>query len=77
MLDKEQRENNKFFKQCKKVLESIISHNKYESFSCKLSHLEERILTMIGQAESYNDLPNCDCMGMLKRIKNRMLGVRN
>lgn len=51
---------------------SIILHKKYESFSNNLSAIENSLLRMVGQAESYKDLPNCDVFGMLSKIKERM-----
>lgn len=51
---------------------SIIRHKKYESFSNNLSGIENSLLRMVGQAESYKDLPNCDVIGMLSKIKERM-----
>lgn len=65
-------DNVKYFKQCNKLLMSIIRHKKYESFSNNLSGIENSLLRMVGQAESYKDLPNCDVIGMLSKIKERM-----
>lgn len=67
------REHSKYFNQCNKLLMSIIRHKKYESFSNNLSEIEISILRMVGQAESYKDLPNCDVFEMLTKIKKRML----
>lgn len=69
----EQKEKAKYFNQCNKLLLSIIRHEKYESFSNHLLQIESSLLRIVGQAESYNDLPNCDVFGMLKKIKKRML----
>lgn len=65
-------DDDKYFKQCNKLLMSIIRHKKYESFSNNLSGIESSLLRMVGQAESYKDLPNCDVIGMLSKIKERM-----
>lgn len=65
-------DNVKYFKQSNKLLMSIIRHKKYESFSNNLSEIESSLLRMVGQAESYKDLPNCDVIGMLSKIKERM-----
>lgn len=69
MTDKEKSE---YFNKCNKLLMSIIRHKKYESFSNNLSGIESSLLRMIGQAEAYKDLPNCDVFGMLTKIKKRM-----
>lgn len=70
MTDKEKF---KYFNKCNKLLMFIIRHKKYESFSNNLSAIESSILRMVGQAEAYKDLPNCDVFGMLTKIKKRML----
>ena len=67
------KENSRYFNQCNKLLMSIIRHKKYESFSNSLLEMEHSILRMVGNAESYKDLPNCDVFGMLTKIKKRML----
>lgn len=67
------KEHSKYFNQCNKLLMSIIRHKKYESFSNNLSEIENSMLRLVGQAESYKDLPNCDVYGMLTKIKKRML----
>ena len=71
MID-DAKEKSKYFKQCKKLLMSIIKHKKYESFSNNLSGIENSLLRMVGQAEAYKDLPNCDVFGMLMKIKKRL-----
>lgn len=70
MTDKEKF---KYFNKCNKLLMSIIRHKKYESFSNNLSTIENSLLRMVGQAEAYEDLPNCDVFGMLTKIKKRMV----
>lgn len=72
-MTKQEKENIKFYKQCQRLLTSIITHKKYESFANTLSNLEFSILTRVGNAESYLDLPNFDIIGMLQKIKQRML----
>lgn len=73
-LTKEEiKERNKYFKTCKKLQSKIVLHDKYEYFSNYLRDYEYSILYRVGQAESYNDLPNTDVIGFLKRIKERML----
>lgn len=62
-----------YFDECKKTLMYIVRHRKYESFSNNLSEIENSILRVVAQAESYKDLPNCDVYGLLKKIKKRML----
>lgn len=52
---------------------SIIKHEKYENFSNDLGSLEYSLLRLVGQAEAYKDLPNLNVIGMLKKIKKRML----
>ena len=73
-LTKEEiKERNKYFNECKKLQSKIVLHDKYEYFSNHLRDYEYSILYRVGQAESYNDLPNTDMIGFLKRIKERML----
>lgn len=73
-LTKEEiKERNKYFNECKKLQSKIVLHDKYEYFSNYLRDYEYSILYQVGQAESYNDLPNFDIIGFLKRIKERML----
>ena len=67
------KESSKYFKQCKKLLMSIIKHEKYEDFSNDLGSLEYSLLRLVGQAEAYKDLPNLNVIAMLKKIKKRML----
>ena len=67
------KEDSKYFNQCNKFFMSIIRHKKYESFSNNLSEIENSMLRLVGQAESYKDLPNCDVYGMLTKIKKRVL----
>ena len=64
-----EKENSKYFKQCNKLLMSIIRHKKYESFSNNLSPLEYSLLRLVGQSDSYKDLPNCNVIGMLKKLR--------
>ena len=73
MTDMATIEKEKFFKQVQKILFSIIKHKNYESFSNHLTLIEYSLLKMVGQADSYKDLPNCDVIGMLKKIKKRLL----
>lgn len=67
------KEHSKYFRQCNKLLMTIIRHKKYESFSNDLRQIEYNLLRIVGQAESYKDLPNCDVIGMLSKIKKRMM----
>lgn len=73
-LTKEEiKERNKYFKECKKLQSKIVLHDKYEYFSNHLSDYEYSILYRVGQAESYNDLPNLPIIKLLKQIQSRML----
>lgn len=73
-LSKEElKERDKYFKLCKKMQAQIVLHNKYEYFSNHLRDYEYSILYQVGQAESYNDLPNLPIVKFLKQIKDRML----
>lgn len=73
-LSKEElQDRKKYFNACKKLQAKIVLHDKYEYFSNYLRDWEYAILKQVGQSESYNDLPNLDIIGMLKRIKERML----
>lgn len=67
------KEDSKYFNKCKNLSMSIIRHKKYESFSNNLFEIEYNVLRRVGQAEAYEDLPNCDVFGMLTKIKKRML----
>lgn len=67
------RDKARYFNQCRRTLMFIIKHKKYESFSNNLSQIEYSILRIVGNAETYNDLPNCDVIEMLKKIKQRLL----
>lgn len=73
MTDKQIKEDIKYFKQCKKLQLSIVTHDKYEYFSNHLSDLETSILQLIGNCNSYKDLPSFNILQMLERIKKRML----
>lgn len=73
MPDKQIKEDIKYFKQCKKLQLSIVTHDKYEYFSNHLSDLETSILRLIGNCNSYKDLPNFNILQMLLQIKKRML----
>ena len=66
------KENYEYYNKCNKLLMAIIHHKKYESFSNNLSEIESSLLRMVGQAESYKDLPNCDVFERLTKIKKRM-----
>lgn len=73
-LSKEElKERSKYFNTCKKLQAQIVLHYKYDSFCEEISDIEYSILRLVGQAESYNDLPNCDVIKILKNIKSRML----
>lgn len=73
-LTKEEfKERNKYFNECKKLQSKIVLHDKYEYFSNHLKDYEYSILYRIGQAESYNDLPNLPIIKLLKQIQSRML----
>mgnify|MGYP001773779782 CR=1 FL=1 len=67
------KEEIKYFKQCKKLQLSIVTHLKYEYFSNHLTDLEESILRIVGNCNSYKDLPNFNVLQMLEQIKKRML----
>ena len=73
MTDKQIKEDIKYLKKCKKLQLSIVTHDKYEYFSNYLSDLETSILQLIGNCNSYKDLPNFNILQMLERIKKRML----
>lgn len=73
-LTKEEiKERNKYFNECKKLQSKIVLHDKYEYFSNNLRDYEYSILYRVGQAESYNDLPNLPIIKLLKQIQSRML----
>lgn len=73
-LTKEEiKERNKYFNECKRLQSKIVLHDKYEYFSNHLKDYEYSILYRIGQAESYNDLPNLPIIKLLKQIQSRML----
>lgn len=73
-LTKEEiKERNKYFNECKKLQSKIVLHDKYEYFSNYLRDYEYSILYRVGQAESYNDLPNLPIIKLLKQIQSRML----
>lgn len=73
-LTKEEiKERNKYFNECKKLQSKIMLHDKYEYFSNHLRDYEYSILYRVGQAESYNDLPNLPIIKLLKQIQSRML----
>ena len=73
-LTKEEiKEHNKYFNECKRLQSKIVLHDKYEYFSNHLKDYEYSILYRIGQAESYNDLPNLPIIKLLKQIQSRML----
>ena len=73
-LTKEEiKERNKYFNECKKLQSKIVLHDKYEYCSNHLRDYEYSILYRVGQAESYNDLPNLPIIKLLKQIQSRML----
>lgn len=73
-LTKEEiKERNKYFNECKRLQSKIVLHDKYEYFSNHLRDYEYSILYRVGQAESYNDLPNLPIIKLLKQIQSRML----
>lgn len=73
-LSKEElKERNKYFNACKKLQAQIVLHDKYEYFSNHLKNWEFSILKIVGNCNSYQDLPNLDVLQMLKNIKSRML----
>lgn len=73
-LTKEEiKERNKYFNECKRLQSKIVLHDKYEYFSNHLKDYEYSILYRVGQAESYNDLPNLPIIKLLKQIQSRML----
>lgn len=67
------KEDIKYLKQCKKLQSSIVTHNKYEYFSNHLRDWELSILQIVGNCNSYQDLPNFNVLQMLEQIKKRML----
>lgn len=67
------KEDIKYFNQCKKLQLSIVTHDKYEYFSNHLRDFELSILRIVGNCDSYNDLPNFNILRMLEQIKRRML----
>lgn len=67
------KEDIKYFNQCKKLQLSIVTHDKYEYFSNHLRDFELSILRIVGNCDSYNDLPNIDILRMLEQFKRRML----
>ena len=67
------KEDVKYFKQCKKLQLSIVTHDKYEYFSNHLRDYEFSILRIVGNCNSYKDLPNFNVLQMLEQIKKRML----
>ena len=67
------KEDVKYFKQCKKLQSSIVTHDKYEYFSNHLRDHEFSILRIVGNCNSYKDLPNFNVLQMLEQIKKRML----
>lgn len=67
------KERNKYFNECKQLQSKIVLHDKYEYFSNHLKDYEYSILYRVGQAESYNDLPNLPIIKLLKQIQSRML----
>lgn len=67
------KERNKYFNECKRLQSKIVLHDKYEYFSNHLKDYEYSILYRVGQAESYNDLPNLPIIKLLKQIQSRML----
>lgn len=73
MTDKQIKEDIKYLKQCKKLQSFIVTHNKYEYFSNYLRDWEFSILRIVGNCNSYQDLPNLDVLQMLEQIKKRML----
>ena len=73
MTDKQIKEDVKYFKQCKKLQLSIVTHDKYEYFSNYLRDHEFHILRIVGNCNSYKDLPNFNVLQMLEQIKKRML----
>ena len=73
MTDKHIQDDVKYFNQCKKLQLSIVTHNKYEYFSNYLKDYEFSILRLVGNANSYSDLPNLNIFQMLQQIKERML----
>lgn len=74
MIDKQAKEDIKYLEQCKKLQSYIITHNKYEYFSDYLSDLELSILQIVGNCNSYQNLPNFNVLQILEQIKKRMLG---
>lgn len=73
MANKQIKEDIKYFKQCKKLQSSIVTHDKYEYFSNNLRDHEFSILRIVGNCNSYKDLPNFNVLQMLEQIKKRML----
>lgn len=73
MNSKQVKEDIKYFKQCKKLQLSIVTHDKYEYFSNHLRDHEFSILRIVGNCNSYKDLPNFNVLQMLEQIKKRML----
>ena len=73
MTDKQTKEDIKYLKQCKKLQSFIVTHDKYEYFSNNLRDYELSILQIVGNCNSYKDLPNFNVLQMLEQIKKRML----
>lgn len=73
MENKQIKEDIEYFKQCKKLQSSIVTHDKYEYFSNHLRDHEFSILRIVGNCNSYKDLPNFNVLQMLEQIKKRML----
>lgn len=73
MNSKQVKEDVKYFKQCKKLQLSIVTHDKYEYFSNHLRDYEFSILRIVGNCNSHKDLPNFNVLQMLEQIKERML----
>ena len=73
MNSNQTKEDIRYFKQCKKLQLSIVTHDKYEYFSNHLRDHEFSILRIVGNCNSYKDLPNFNVLQMLEQIKKRML----
>ena len=73
MNSNQTKEDIRYFKQCKKLQSSIVTHDKYEYFSNHLRDHEFSILRIVGNCNSYKDLPNFNVLQMLEQNKKRML----
>lgn len=69
-MNSEQIENEKYLKNLRKQQLRIVLHPKYGSIN--ISEAELSILTIIGNAETYNDLPNFPIEKILDHIMEKL-----